>query len=54
MSSLGWSTKSCAQVGNLFLVGVLKGIEQHVNAVVDEGVSMELDCHITYDVKNNL
>jgi hypothetical protein len=33
---------------------VRKGIEQHVNVTVDEGVSMELVCHITSDVKNKL
>jgi len=33
---------------------VQKGIKQHVNAAVDEGVPMELVCHITSDIKNEL
>jgi len=33
---------------------IRKGIEQHVDADSDEGVSMELLCHIFFDIKNNL
>jgi hypothetical protein len=33
---------------------IRKGIEQHVDAAVDEGVSMELLHHITFDIKNKL
>jgi hypothetical protein len=33
---------------------IQKGIEQHVDVTVDEGVLMELVCHITSNVQNNL
>lgn len=37
---LGWCVRKC--------------IEQHINSVVDEGVSMKLVRHITFDVENEL